>query len=624
MDQSLLPNIYDFISNTYPFSLLKPLEKDAVAAAVKISYHTPGDRLDNKDLCGAGLYMIRSGEAEEINKSDRSLRARLGAGDTFGYTQIDREGESEYEVIFPENTLLYFIGKQVLQFLILKNTQVGEYFNSKEWVRIYGASSFADEPRPGHEHHGVLPAGVGEICRTDVPTVEREASITDTCRIFAKSHGHLAVVTDQGRPCGIVSSADVAVRAVAAGLDCTEKVERIMSPGLVTVDAAATSFEALELMVTHNVRTLPVMENGALRGVITTTELMRDSTLEAVYLIRDVRNGATLADLAKISSRTRGIFQAMLSSHLAPHTVERLLSRIADSFYRRIVELCLIDQGPSPCPFCVVATGSLARREIQLMSDQDNAIITSRDLTDPEKAWFHELSEHICIALRDCGYPLCDGGYMASNPKWCQSIESWETQYAEWIADTSPKALLDSMVFLDVRCVYGDEFLANRLKLHLLNAVGANSRFLATLCAASTTATPPLGTFRKFVLIRDGTNAPYLNIKSQAVNLLVQLARLYALAAGSGETDTYSRLQAAANAGLLSEEDRRELSEALTFLNSVRLRHQLEALRADRPLTNNLAPAELSQFERNHLRDAFRIIARHQSGARLHFMKTVI
>lgn len=624
MDQSLLPNIYDFISNTYPFSLLKPLEKDAVAAAVKISYHTPGDRLDNADLCGAGLYMIRSGEAEEINKSDRSLRARLGAGDTFGYTQIDREGESEYEVIFPENTLLYFIGKQVLQFLIRKNTQIGEYFNSKEWVRIYGASSFADDPRPGHEPQGTAGAGVGEICRSDVPTVERDATIAATCRVFARTHGHLAVVCDHGRPCGVVSSADVAVRGIAAGLESSEKVERVMSPKLVTVDAAASSYEALELMVTHNVRTLPVMKNGELRGIITTTELMRDSTLEAVYLIRDVKNAASLPDLSRLSLRTRGIFTAMLASHLAPHTVERLLSRIADSFYQRVIELCLIERGSSPCPFCVVATGSLARREIQLMSDQDNAIITSRELTTPEKDWFHALAARICDALKDCGYPLCDGGYMAANPRWCMSIEEWEAQYAAWIADTSPKALLDSMVFLDLRCVFGDEFLANRLKLHLLEAVSGNSRFLATLCAASTTATPPLGTFRKFVLIRDGSDAPYLNIKSQAVNLLVQLARLYALAALSGETDTYSRLQAATNAGLLSEEDRRELSEALTFLNSVRLRHQLEALRRGEPLTNNLAPAELSQFERNHLRDAFRIIARHQSGARLHFMKTVI
>ncbi len=84
-------------------------------------------------------------------------------------------------------------------------------------------------------------------------------------------------------------------------------------------------------------------------------------------------------------------------------------------------------------------------------------------------------------------------------------------------------------------------------------------------------------------------------------------------------TDTYQRLADAADAGLLKRDDFRELAEAYSFLNAVRFRHQQEALTQGKEPTNNLVPSELTQFERNHLRDAFRIISRHQAAALVRF-----
>ena len=70
MDKSLLPNIYEFISQTYPFSQLNDLEKDATATKIEISYHAKDDCIENEDLAGAGLFMIRAGCVEERNKID--------------------------------------------------------------------------------------------------------------------------------------------------------------------------------------------------------------------------------------------------------------------------------------------------------------------------------------------------------------------------------------------------------------------------------------------------------------------------------------------------------------------------------------------------------------------------
>ena len=616
MDQSLLPSIYDFISHTYPFSQLSPLETDAVAAAIRICYKSTDDMLDNEDLAGAGLYMVRTGAAEEINKKDHSLRARLTVGDTFGYTQIDKKGQSDYFVRFPENTLLYFINRQVLQFLITKNHDVGEYFNSKEWVRLASTHTFDED----NGANVVAERTAKSVCRPRPVLLAEEDDVKKAACALSRQHCYMAVIKNAaGQLTGVLTSSDISSRVVAAGLPYDTKVADIMTRNVFTCDADESLEMVFESMIMHNVRCLPVTQNGDLYGLITTTELLQNSALEAVYLIRDVKNAGDLATLRLLSKQVRSVFISMLETRMRPHAMQRMMSRIADMFYERIITLTLADMSPPPCNFCFAAAGSLARNELQLLSDQDNAIITERPLSIEETEYFHTLSDRVCKALATCGYPLCEGNYMASNPKWCASYDEWTKKYDEWVSYTSSDALLNSMVFLDMRSLYGDDFLVGKLKKHLCRLVQKNTRFLTFLCQASTTVSPPLGTFRQFVLKKDGSSAPSLNIKSQAVKLIVELGRIYGLGASSMSTDTYQRLADAADAGLLKRDDFRELAEAYSFLNAVRFRHQQEALTQGKEPTNNLVPSELTQFERNHLRDAFRIISRHQAAALVRF-----
>ncbi|MGL5401569.1 MAG: putative nucleotidyltransferase substrate binding domain-containing protein, partial [Plesiomonas shigelloides] len=51
------------------------------------------------------------------------------------------------------------------------------------------------------------------------------------------------------------------------------------------------------------------------------------------------------------------------------------------------------------------------------------------------------------------------------------------------------------------------------------------------------------------------------------------------------------------------------------FINQVRFTHQRQAMLQGRRPANSVSPADLTQFERNHLKDAFRIIARTQEAA---------
>ena len=149
-----------------------------------------------------------------------------------------------------------------------------------------------------------------------------------------------------------------------------------------------------------------------------------------------------------------------------------------------------------------------------------------------------------------------------------------------------------------------------------------NRRFLSLLAGAALSVSPPLGMFRQFVLTRDGQNRSSFNIKKQGVNIVMEMARVYALSSGSEAYDTLDRLEEASARGLLDPALKRELTEAYLFITHVRLEHQKEALEAGETAGNHLEPGRLTQFERNHLRDAFRILSKAQEGMAFRFRGT--
>jgi CBS domain-containing protein len=89
---------------------------------------------------------------------------------------------------------------------------------------------------------------------------------------------------------------------------------------------------------------------------------------------------------------------------------------------------------------------------------------------------------------------------------------------------------------------------------------------------------------------------------------VVDLARVYALAAGHDAVNTHDRLAHAADSGEISPQGVHDLRDALEYLSSVRIRHQARQMAAGHAADNHLRPDELSNFERGQLKDAFGVV----------------
>ena len=109
---------------------------------------------------------------------------------------------------------------------------------------------------------------------TELLTVAPDEAVAEVAkRMVAKDVGAVLVYEDD-RLSGILTERDV-LRAVADGLDDTTLVRDRMTANPETLDADDTTEHAAVLMIHGGFRHLPVVEQGAVVGVLSIRDLMR-------------------------------------------------------------------------------------------------------------------------------------------------------------------------------------------------------------------------------------------------------------------------------------------------------------------------------------------------------------
>lgn len=79
-----------------------------------------------------------------------------------------------------------------------------------------------------------------------------------------------------GKVAGIFTERDVLVRCMAEGFDWSQPLSSVLTRDLISIDATATVGEAIATMQRHELRTLPVMREGQILGLVRTGDLLRN------------------------------------------------------------------------------------------------------------------------------------------------------------------------------------------------------------------------------------------------------------------------------------------------------------------------------------------------------------
>lgn len=441
------------------------------------------------------------------------------------------------------------------------------------------------------------------------------------CKLDTPIHVVAAMMTEQQSSAALVQSADASIvgivtdgdirkRAVAANVDRTEPIHRIMSSPLVSIPERAEIYEALLLMERRGIQHLPVAdETGRIVGVIRSQELMQFRSYGPIVLSREVQQAETPEAVAKCCRRVPDMAKALLDSGAHPHHVTRMVSSVCDAATVRLITLAEEELGPSPVPFVFLALGSHGRQEMTLASDQDNAIVydapLDRSAQQQAETYLNELSGFVCEWLDRAGYPQCPGNVMARNPRWCKPLSVWKQYFSDWIGLPEPQQLLDFTIFFDFRPIYGSMQLSHELRQHVSEALRANPAFYPHIAQNSLLFKPPTRLFGRILTGgTGGEHAGLLDLKD-ALMPIVSFARLYALRSELDETHTLDRLDVLAKQHVLHEPSGQEITSAYDFLTRLRLQHQAAMLVSNQVPDNVINYRGLGQTEQTLLNQSF-------------------
>ncbi|GAA6165080.1 DUF294 nucleotidyltransferase-like domain-containing protein [Pelagimonas sp. KU-00592-HH] len=592
--------ILRFLKSVHPYDALAPEVLEEYAPLFEaweiekgFSVYDLGEKLP-------GLFLVYEGQIEVSDENDVVV-SHLGIRNSFGERGLLRDGISVTSARADEHSIL----------LVLPPIPFYKLIEDHEVARKFFDRTRIEKPR-GND---LATSRVETLMAHSPVTCPPDATVQDAAILMRdKGISSLCISAEGDALTGILTTRDLSGKVLAKALPVTTPISDVMTRNPVTLAPTAIGSDVLHAMMEMKIGHIPIVEAGKLVGIVTQTDLTRFQAVSSAELVSEIAHADTAEEMAKVTDRIPQLLVQLVAGGNRHEVVTRLITDIADTATRRLLALGEQKLGPAPVPYLWLACGSQGRQEQTGVSDQDNCIVLHDSATEADMAYFADLATFVCDGLNTCGYVYCPGDMMATNPRWCQPLKVWKGYFDKWINKPDPEAQMLASVMFDLRPIGGHRHLFDDLQEDTLTAASKNSIFVAHMISNSLKHQPPLGLLRGFATIRSGEHKNQLDMKHNGVVPIVDLGRIYALQGQLTEVNTRARLEAAEHSGVLSSSGARDLLDAYDLIAETRLLHQAERVKNGLAPDNYLLPAELSDFERSHLRDAFVVVKSLQSA----------
>ena len=593
---AMAKQVEDFLNTSAPFDILDKEQKLELVKHTELVYLT-ADNVGDLQKGKASLFLIQNGQFS-VQDSDAPLR-HLSEGDYFGYTNIMEKRNFSLSISVDSPGLVYCFEASAVTPLFelpaIRNFFDGLRNNALQNHAISDSNSMW------------LYKGLEDVINKSPVSVDVETSITVAAQIMTNQKVSSLLVTREDKLIGIITDRDLRSRVVAASLDIHLPVSHIMTPNPAQIMGNRTLFDALALMTERNIHHLPVIDQQTLvpLGMVTASDIIRHQRGNVLFIIGELSKAENLYELTRLSWQLPHYFSAHAKKAGDYDIAGKILSQATDIMTRKLIGFFQQANGKAPMMFAWLVYGSQAREDQTMGSDQDNGLLLAERPSETQAEYFAKMADYVCNGLAKCGIKLCDGNIMASNPKLRLSLEEAIEEAKRWVKAPTKDAIMHFNIFLDVRCAAGDISLFKQLQRQRAPLMKQNM-FLAALTRNSNEISVPLSMFQKFIYEKGRKEKDVIDLKTRAVALINNIARIYALADGVTLPNTLARLDALSENSQLSKRDATNLRDIWLFLNRLRWRHQLENKVTD----NRVSVSSLSSIEKHQLKAAFKAIER--------------
>ena len=450
---------------------------------------------------------------------------------------------------------------------------------------------------------------VKDLMSSPAITISPSTTILEATRTLVEKNISSVFVKpdDPGQAWGIATERDL-MRVLVRPQDAErDEIREIMSFPLESIDQDAFVYMAISRMHRNGIRHLGVRDSdGVIVGSLSSGDLIRERASDALVLTFDLETVQNESELGHAWSRLPVVISALLSEEVGATDITAIIAEQICAATRRAGELALAEmreqgRGDPPTTFSLLVLGSAGRGESLLKPDQDNALIYS--LSESELSaeetdqWYEDFATRIARILDSAGIPYCDGGVMAKNSKWRNSLRGWFATVDNWLNRFSPEDLLSTDIFFDYKPVLGDFELAYKLWNYAYDQARDATGFLGHMSNQAQNISSPIGLFGQIK-----TNQGTIDLKKHGLFPMVSGARALALRHGIKNRATRKRLRGVIDTGKYNENDIQNIIDARDIFVRELLRTQVRQIESGEPLNNEISLGNLTKSRRVQLK----------------------
>lgn len=622
-----LQGMLDFLGHHAPFNQMLPVHREFLARRLKITFFARNSIITGPDDGVAQrLFIIKQGRVHGETRD--GARADEGAwelveGETFpiGALLARRPARTRHRAV--EDTFCFELDRDAFEYLMNQSAVFHDFCTRRLASLLDQALKEMQADTATHVSHDnslntPLRALLNRAPISCTPGTPIRAAME---KIHQAQRRSIAVVENGDHPIGIFTLRDVMTRVALANVNIERPIIDVMTPVSHCLSPDNFAWEAAMIMAETGIGHVCVVERGHFAGLVSERDLFSLQRVGLGNVSRGIAYAENLPTLKRLAQDVQGLVLQMMAQGASVQQLTVLISTLNDALTRRVIGLCEAAQGRPDVPYTWLAFGSEGRMEQTLRTDQDNGMLfdaTERS-EDDCRARLLPLAKRINDALDEIGFPLCTGNIMASNPDCCLSITEWKQRFGQWLDQGTPENLLKASIFFDLRPLHGDTAPATELRRWLADKAKQNSRFRQQLAANALRIRPPLGLLRDFAVASGGEHPHTFDLKLQGITPFVDAARILALAAGVTETNTATRLQAAAAVGSVNRDDVAAWVNAWYYIQLLRMRNHQQQLEQGKTPDNYFDPDTLNELDRRILKEAFRQSRKLQSRIALDY-----
>ncbi len=610
----LKDEIIDFIKGVMPFNRLSREILGEMVNDISMEYYPKGEQILQQDGPPSDfLAVIKKGGVKVYQTADNDEEVVVdlrGEGDIFGMLSLISGDRARNNVVTIEDTICYQIPKNTVLALLQNNPEVNEYFLKSFFINLLDKTY--EETRTAYtggtaSEQLLFSTKVKDIVGSVLKTIAPDISIQQAAVEMATHKiSSLVVVDAGGSPLGMLTDRDFREKVVAEARDVSNPVKAIMNTPLITIDSEENCFEALLRMIRHRIHHILVLEDDKLKGMLTNHDFMLFQGSSPTILVKEIGQSNTIEELRDTAPKFYKAVSSLLRHGARPHNITGMITELMEKITNTVVDLFEEKNGDSPVPYALFFFGAGGRHELTL-SFKVKLGVVYQDVSSPQQQEQVDTYFKLLAGILNSSLLACDltGKEQCMKVENIQAVSTWQEQFKRWGTGAGTGR---DRGFFDMRAIRGKHDSVNLLRQYLINRAAQSRGLMEALAADILQIRLPLGFFRNFVVEKGGGNKNELNLYEKGIKPLVGCAMIYGLEKGVTRRSTLGRLRELnSRYGFKVAED---MAQAFGYLNGLLIHNQLRQAEEGTTPDNFIKPDLLTNFERNTLKESFKLTAR--------------